>query len=84
MLNETDFVVKDFVVTTHNEALIEVRFRERQLMFRGFLLNKLKMAYSRDLSKMAIMDYQGMYRTLKDFYILISNGRTLILVKYRD
>ena len=38
MLNETDFVVKDFVVTTHNEALIEVRFREKQIMFKGFLL----------------------------------------------
>ena len=25
MFNETDFVVKDFVVTSHNEALIEVR-----------------------------------------------------------
>ena len=52
MLNETDFVVKDFVVTTHNEALIEVRFRERQLMFRGFLLNKTKSLKSRDKLKM--------------------------------
>ena len=30
-------------------------------------LNKPKVAYSLDLSKMAIMDYQGLSRMIKDY-----------------
>ena len=33
----------------------------------GLKGNKPKMAYSRDLSKMAMMDYQGLSKTIKDY-----------------